>query len=350
MDRLYQPAQPDAQQPPPYGGYNTASQQRGQPELLSPSWTPPPACDGHLYRYDYPTGHPGGACFGAARFPPPFGFDPSVPPPPFGCPPPGHYPPPAPVSSFSQTFSPEPRPGPPRYDPEPNPGRRHREHEEYRDGGVLHGGPAPPPLPPPPLQSRVTRPEDEETLQRRRDQQWITRFLENRVRITGSPQSPQQPAKLPGAPSLREALYGAVQLVSQLEELCLTLTHNLEDDSVWTDSYSAALHVKKELQDRVSMLSDPNCASQLRAKLSRIAQRRARRLRAKKQLQVEEELAKERSAEKEAAINEWRLRQIQREEEKKKVKITGHQSGLCCGLCSYGHETCNISSCLRSRS
>ncbi|KAM6942717.1 programmed cell death protein 7 [Xenentodon cancila] len=326
MDSRYEQAQPGAQQPSLYNPY--PGPERGARAAPSPAWTPPPVYDGHPYGLmsDFPAPHPGGACFVGPHFPPSFGFDPTVPPPPFGCPPPRHFPsqpPPAPVNAYGSaggstfpTVSQDFRVAPPRYDSDRDPDRSHRQYELYRDRGLL------PSCHPPPqgrdISGPGTRPEDETALQRRRDRQWVARFLKSTVKTTVSPNTRQRQPSGTCVSSLRETLYGAAQLVSRLEELCHTLKHNQENESTWPSSYSMALHVKGELQDKMDILNDPKCLTRLKAKLSVIAQRRSRRLRARKELQMEEKLAEERRSEKEAAIDGWRLKQIQQVEEKKK--------------------------------
>ncbi|XP_061564584.1 programmed cell death protein 7 [Cololabis saira] len=281
MDGRYE--HPGAAHPPPY-----------EPYPPRPAWPGPP-----------PFGP--GAGFGAPGFPPPpFGFDPSVPPPPFACPPHLHaaapLPPSGPAHAHSsagggasfqrvpQDFSPAHAQGSARYDRDRGPER--------------HGGAAP----------------DESALQRGRDRQWLQGFLEHRG--VGSRQRanpPTEPTDPPtDLPALRDALHGAAQLVTRLEELCLTLKGDLEDGSAWPGSYSLAVSVRAQLQQRLDVLTDPACLPQLRARLARAARSRSRRRRARKELRLEQELAEQRRAEKEAAIEGWRLKQVQQVEERKK--------------------------------
>ena len=216
--------------------------------------------------------------------------------------------------------------GPSRYDRESESGCR--QYEDPREGGVPYGGPSCPPLRFDRDSSGGTgrQPEDEEALLRRQDKQWLRRFLQSRARTSGTQ---RQQAQLISVPALRETLYGAAQLISRLEDTFHALEHNLHNDSVWDDCYLMALHLKRELQDKVNLLSDTECLDQLRAKVTRIAQRRARHPRARKELQMEEKQTEERSSEKEAVIDKWRMRQIQQVEEKKKVRtfvINGFES------------------------
>lgn len=124
-------------------------------------------------------------------------------------------------------------------------------------------------------------------------------------------------------PAFREALYGAAGLLSRLQHLCGLLQELLQEaGGGWAESYQMALEAKTELQEELQRLSDPHRLNQLKAKGARIARRRARSLRAKKELQMEEKLAADLSSEKEASIDKWRSRQIQKEEEKKKVIVS----------------------------
>lgn len=81
-----------------------------------------------------------------------------------------------------------------------------------------------------------------------------------------------------------------------------------------------ALNTKRELQDKLTMLDDEESLKQLKAKVSRMSKRRARRLRARKALQMEEKQRQEDLMEKEAAIDKWRMKKIHEVEEKKRVR------------------------------
>ncbi|XP_074479142.1 programmed cell death protein 7 [Sebastes fasciatus] len=341
MDNLYHhQASSEPQQPLGYnGGYletppYTANRPPGSSALqadhdpAAPRWTPPGGYGGgHPYgfRSDFPAPPPHHPVF-------PYGFDPSVPPPPFGCSPPGHFPTTlvtaAPVHAYSSrgaaTFQPfGAGPQAAQYDLEPG-HRQQRDCEDYSGSGAL--------LFPPQGTGKdrdwspgtTTRPEDETALQRRQDQQWLGRFLQDRdntpkSRQTQKQQTQQPPHRTP-VPDLRAALNRAAQLVAQLAESCETLRNNVEDGCVWPDSYVVALNVKKELQEKLQGLGDSECLAGWRAKLSRVANRRARRLRARKLFQVEEEHREELLAEKEAAINKWRMQRVHQVEEKKKER------------------------------
>ncbi|XP_056269577.1 programmed cell death protein 7 [Pseudoliparis swirei] len=336
MDNIYHHAPTETQQPRVYnGGYletpyaasrpppSSAAHEPAQPDHTAPHWTPTQGYDGHPYgfRCDFPPSHGGGG-FGG---PPPYGFDPSVPPPPFGCPPPVHFPSAvtaAPIHPFNsraastfEPFNPQfpPCPQTARYDLDPSQNQQ-RAYEGFFESRALlgctnrDGGPG-----------AATRPEDETALQRRQDLQWIGRFLQGRDKTPKTPQA-EQPPPNNSAPDPRAALYRAAELVSRLAKTCEALRNNVENECVWTDSYLMALKVKTELQEELQTLSDGERLGRLKAKLARVAKRRARRLRATKEFQIEQNLREDRIAEKEAAINKWRLQQIQRVEEKKKER------------------------------
>lgn len=335
MDNSFQHGQSENFQPPAYtGGYlqtrYPTTDQRGPtlPDPSAPSWTPPPGFDGQQYglRYDFPPPSPGGASFGGPLYPNQLRFDPSVPPPPFDYHSPGSFPgmaPPGPVNSYSSTevpafptfSSPLAPAASPRYDSASESDCGQRQRRDHREGVDFYwAGPCPP-------QDRDSCPEDVDAVQRRQDEQWLAGFLQSRAKTTGSPQTRhQQRPDVMSVSAFRETLYSSVQLVSQLEEFCHSLKHHLQNDNVWADSYLKALHAKEELQDKLKLLSDAQCLQQLKVKASRAAQKRARRLRARKEQQMERKRAEERCSEKEAAIDKWRMRQIQQVEEKKKVE------------------------------
>lgn len=117
------------------------------------------------------------------------------------------------------------------------------------------------------------------------------------------------------APELRRALDRAARLVSQLTQSCDALRSSVDEGCAWTESYEAALNVKRELQGTLTALSVSGSVDSWPA---RVAQRRARRRRARERQQREEEQRLERISEREAAIDKWRMHRIQQVEEKKK--------------------------------
>ncbi|GAA6227800.1 programmed cell death protein 7 [Lates japonicus] len=325
-----------ATRPPPSGAPPEPTQWASPtgltPDHAASRWAPSSAYVGHQgYGFSFPASGSRGGGFGGPRLAPPYGFDPSVPPPPFGGPPPGHFPntvPPASVNTYGNLPQLPASHQPPQYEyhPVPNSGEnRHQEYDGYREAGALFGGPL---LPPPLGQNHdripgpATQPDDDAAFQRRQDTQWLRRFLQSRAEVSKSPLTQQlqqqQRAHHNSVPALRETLYGAAQLVSALEESCQTLKHNLENECVWTDSFLTVLNMKKELQDKLKVLSNGEYLNKLKAKLGRVGKRRARKLRASKLLQLEEKQRQEHISEKEAAINTWRMKQIHEVEERKK--------------------------------
>ncbi|XP_051235977.1 programmed cell death protein 7 [Dicentrarchus labrax] len=341
MDNTYDQAS-NKQQPSVYtGGYletpfaakrtpPSTYHQPTQPDNTAPRWTPSQGYDGPPYgfRCDFSAPSPGGRGFGGPRLCLPYGFDPSVPLPPFGCLPPGHFPsmiPTPPVNTYSnggasafhrtQQFRPGPQLNVTQYDPDSS--RKHQQHE-YQDLSVS-GAPfgctvfSPWGKDHDRSPGTTTRTEDGTGLQRKHDQQWLRLFLQSRGKTSKIPQTQQS-----CVPDLRRALHRAAQLISQLAGSCETLKNNVENKCAWTDSYVMALNVKKELQDKLKVLSDGSCLDTWKAKLSCVAKRRARRQRARKLQQMEIKHREDLLSEKEAAIDKWRLQQIHKVEEKKK--------------------------------
>ncbi|XP_005952353.2 programmed cell death protein 7 [Haplochromis burtoni] len=258
-------------------------------DLTAPPWTPPPAYDAR----------PFGVGFTGPPFAQPYGFDPSVPPPGFGCPPPGHLlnvPLPS-IPGAPQEL--QTRPHAPRCDRELASNRSHTEHR----------GPV------------ATRdPDDDVTRQRKQDTKWVRQFLQATGKKSCGRLQSQHSPQLSSISSLRQALYGAAQLISRLEDLCHTLTHSLHGDGEWTHSYLRALGIKAELADKARLLADTSRLGELKAQVSRAACRRLRRLRARREAKTEEKDAEERRSLKETAVDKWRMKLMQEVEEKKKEK------------------------------
>ena len=168
-------------------------------------------------------------------------------------------------------------------------------------------------------------PLDESVVQRRQDEQWIRQFLQRRR--TGGKKAPESEQTAPKTSPLRfrEDLYGALQLVSKLSLACNTLKQNLEDESGWAGVYLQAQDMKKELQEKLVSLKSCGDLEGLKSKLLHISKRRARLRRRK--LMKREELADDRFADKEAAIDKWRMKRIQAVEEKKKVSLSSMWTG-----------------------
>lgn len=152
------------------------------------------------------------------------------------------------------------------------------------------------------------RAETDGAIQRKRDSQWLRCFLRNRNKPTNIPQKRK---KLKS--HFKPVLYRAAQLLAQLDTFCDTLRTNINECDVWTDSYTEALNLKKELEDKWAII-DCGDFDAWKRKLRRNAERRSR-----KKQQDAEKRRQELISEKEAAIDAWRLRQIRGVEEKKKV-------------------------------
>lgn len=131
------------------------------------------------------------------------------------------------------------------------------------------------------------------------------------------PKSSEQTTSTAPSPSqFRETLYGALRLVSKLSLACDALKHHLEDQSEWDALYLQAEDMKKELQEKLELLKSCGQLEGLKSKLLHVSKRRARLKRRK--LVKREELAEDRFAEKDAAIDQWRMKRIRAGEEKKR--------------------------------
>lgn len=347
MDNVYQsqappqslqhPAYPGSFVEPPYhnngppflpGAPQTSQWGPGSaPTQAAPHWTPPLGYSGH---HQYGHNHPppnNTECvgYGGPHIGMPYGFDPSIPPPPFGCYP--NTPPSIPGNSFS-SVPPFGVGTQPSYDDFPPfmGSVETQQQQNYEDFRETRGYGAPPTFNA--FDQRPTMPsvaytetEDEATAERRQDILWIRRFLERRTRGPKSPETrPEQRLPHITVPIMKEALYGAVQLVQALEKSCETLKDNIQSDTVWTDSYESALSIKKELDEKMKLISDENVIKDFKARLVRIQKKGARRLRAKKLLQEEMKQRQEDLRQKEAAADAWMMKKRREVEEKKKVR------------------------------
>lgn len=132
-------------------------------------------------------------------------------------------------------------------------------------------------------------------------------------------QTPTTSSSTPSPSQFRERLYGAIHLVSKLSLACDALKHHLEDQSAWDALYLQAEDTKKELQEKLDFLKSCGRLEGLKSKLLHVSRRRARLKRRK--LVKREELAEDRFAEKDAAIDQWRMKRIRAAEEKKRVSV-----------------------------
>lgn len=163
----------------------------------------------------------------------------------------------------------------------------------------------------------TVRAEDEAVLQRKQDQQWLRRLLQSRNKIYKTPQSQQRYSSIS---ELRQVLYSAAQLISQLDESCATLRTSADNHCAWKDSYIMALKVKRELQEKLTVIDLWNF-DDWKTKLYRSTKRRARRHRERKVQQSVEEQRDTSISERHAVIDAWRLCHIRQVEEKKKVNM-----------------------------
>jgi len=93
----------------------------------------------------------------------------------------------------------------------------------------------------------------------------------------------------------------------------------MEDQSAWDALYLQAEDMKKELQEKLDFLKGCGHLEGLKSKLLHVSRRRVRLKRRK--LVKREELAEDRFAEKDAAIDQWRMKRIRAAEEKKRVSV-----------------------------
>lgn len=237
--------------------------------------------------------------------PPPYAFNPSVPPPSFGC----TTPVPFPVNNYSSFGAPPPTLNQ-YFGPAPQSKQYNSQliprQQECGDSSC-HRGIADD-------WNQGTN-KDETAVQRKQDERWLKYFIKNKSKLSKGPKQPAQTS----VPELREVLCRAAQVVSMLSESCETLKLSLENREVWTDTYKTASSLKTEVHNKLSFLTERECLDSLKVTLSPITRRRARRLRCRKLVQMEDKQRETLIAEKEADIDKWRMKHIHQVEEKKKV-------------------------------
>ncbi|KAM9861041.1 programmed cell death protein 7 [Aulostomus maculatus] len=255
-------------------------------ELAAGRWTTSPGYNGPSAGFGctMPPISPGN--FGSPPLVPPYVFHPSVPPPP-----PGHFPGPPSFHTFSPQFTPVPR-----------------SHFQVMEDAS------------PRQQEQPATPcstdDDERRGQRKRDQLWLQQFLLKRHRISRKPLSRRESQV--SVLELRDELDRATQLVHRLSQSCETLKTNLDNLDVWNHSYLTALGIKSELQTTVSRLSQAEWFHSFVTKLSYIKKTRVQRSRCRRRIDMEARQRETSITEKEAAIDGWRMKQIQQVEERKK--------------------------------
>lgn len=306
---------------PPINGF----QGLPQTENIAPLWTYPSDYDAHVHGSSYGfTGlYSGERHFNGLHFVPSCEMNPSIS---LDVTPTKYFTsmaPPAQTNAHSnagfrsfQTFCPQVRCGPQtsRYDCESMSVYSESQYKYARERCAFSGAPICT------LSMRTAHSDDETVKQRRQDIQWLKSFFKTRDETLRTPQTQRRQTELGSVSSLRTALHGATQLVSQLEESCHVLKLNLHNDSFWTNSYLNALRVKKELELKAEQANNIACYHQLKANMSRVGRKRARKRKARKELHVREKHADNRRSKKEAAIDKWRLKEIQEVQERKKVR------------------------------
>nr|XP_061812757.1 programmed cell death protein 7-like isoform X1 [Nerophis lumbriciformis] len=160
-----------------------------------------------------------------------------------------------------------------------------------------------------PQNSVAVCPVDEATVQRKQDEEWLAHFLRNTSRVAKDAKTPLS------GPDLKDVLREASHLVSRLSDACQSLTDNLDDNGVWAVAYGDALRLKADMQSKLSSLAE---RSEVHKRKMR--DRRARRLRSRKLAAMERAARETRMAEKEGAIDKWRMRRVHQVEEKKKAR------------------------------
>ncbi|KAJ8340337.1 hypothetical protein SKAU_G00349700 [Synaphobranchus kaupii] len=156
---------------------------------------------------------------------------------------------------------------------------------------------------------------DAEAKQKQMDKQWLVNFLLNRK--TAKSTTPQQKRDKPCISQVKETLYSAARLVSELSIACEKLKENVENEKVWTESYSKAVAIKSALLEKLNIFSDPAYVESVKNKLAFISKKRLRNRRKKRERVEEEKEEDARAAQREAAIDKWRLKRIQQVEDKK---------------------------------
>ncbi|KAL6468602.1 hypothetical protein MHYP_G00221260 [Metynnis hypsauchen] len=154
---------------------------------------------------------------------------------------------------------------------------------------------------------------DPDAKQRVQDEQWIKGFLQRRGQKSAAT---TRAASEQSVSEFRQKLCSAVQMLSELSLLCQTLKNNLENEGVWTESHSRAVELKSSLQEKLAGLQDQKAISRVKRKLELIKKKRERMRRRKAEKMEEKQEEERRAAEKEAAIDKYRMKRIQELEEK----------------------------------
>ncbi|KAJ1179445.1 hypothetical protein NDU88_004679 [Pleurodeles waltl] len=190
------------------------------------------------------------------------------------------------------------------------------EHFQNVGSPLVCGGETPQLFPTKGVNNGFASQQEGESIQRKQDELWISRFLANRR------QTLQHLTKSAGSPSIaeaRELLYGAQKLVWELRTVCQLLQENAENEDVWSEVYLQAVNIHKELQDKMKALNRPGYIEGVKKKLEKIRKRRLRIQREKHETPAKKEEAA-RAAEREAKIDKWRMKCIHEVHEKKRER------------------------------
>lgn len=167
--------------------------------------------------------------------------------------------------------------------------------------------------------------------------QWLSSFLACRRK---KPPVKPDAVQTYSITEARELIYGALRLVSQLDSLCQALESSDQAGEPWTQDYEKAADIRVDLEKRLKELEKPGYIQGVKRKLVSVHKKRQRRRQGEEE---QEKAAAERSAEKEAGIDRWRMQCIQKVEEKKRVSgnhVHQLQSSLSAFLemhfCSFG--------------
>ncbi|XP_063781706.1 programmed cell death protein 7 [Pseudophryne corroboree] len=148
-------------------------------------------------------------------------------------------------------------------------------------------------------------------------QQWLSSFFTHRRKKPPPKTCASQSVSITEA---RGLIYGAVQLVSQLDSLCQTLENGNEEGESWTLDYEKASDIRIALERKLKDIEKPGYIQDVKKKLDRVRKKRLRWQRRRQATEEEEKQAMERASEKEAAIDRWRTQCIQAVEEKKRER------------------------------
>ncbi|XP_075131911.1 programmed cell death protein 7 [Leptodactylus fuscus] len=146
---------------------------------------------------------------------------------------------------------------------------------------------------------------------------WLSSFLSHRTK------TPLTKSEVPETYSIaeaRELLYGALHLISQLDSLCQVLESRNKAGEPWTLEYEKAAHLQVDLEKKLKELEKPGYIEGVKRKLNVVRRKRLRQQRRRQVTEEEDKVAAERSAEKEASIDLWRMKCIQQVEEKKRER------------------------------